>query len=83
MKHNAIDLASSIKAVGITAMTDTERQDIAAELISLNGFRCGRVLAVLPTRRTDVWRVSSMQDGAMDALAQYEMDVRTGVVSKP
>ena len=82
MKHIAIDLATNMSAVGINAITDTERQGIAAELISLNGFRCGRVLAVLPTRRDDVWRVSSMQDGAMDALAQFEVDVRTGVVAK-
>ncbi|MEH6830696.1 MAG: hypothetical protein V7661_07620 [Sulfitobacter sp.] len=78
MKHAAIDLATDI-----TALTDVDRQSITAEIISLNGFRCGRVLAVLPTRRPNVWRVSCMQDGAMDALATYDMDVRTGVVSRP
>lgn len=83
MKHTAIDLAASITAVNTSPMTDAERQELTAELISLYGFKCGRVLAVLPTRRPDVWRVSCMQDGAMDALATYEMDVRTGVVSKP
>lgn len=83
MKHTAIDLASSIAAVDSTVMTDSERQTLTAEIVALNGFRCGRVLAVLPTRRPDVWRVSCMQDGAMDALARYEMDVRTGVVIKP
>lgn len=82
MKHTAIDLASSIAAVGFATLTDTERNALTAEIVALNGHRCGRVLAVLPTRRPDVWRVSSMQDGAMDALALFEMDVRTGVVIK-
>lgn len=62
-------------------LTDTEMETLTAELVLMNGFRCGRVLAVRPTRQADVWRVSCMADVAMDALVTYKMDARTGVVS--
>jgi len=47
----------------------------------LNGYQCGRVLAVQPTDVPDVWQVSCSPDGAMDALVTYRMDARTGLVS--
>ncbi|MEP3673958.1 hypothetical protein [Sulfitobacter sp.] len=61
--------------------TGTEMKALTAELVVMNGFQCGRVLAVRPTRRADIWRISCMADGAMDALATYQMDARTGIVS--
>ncbi len=82
MKHTAIDRAGSIAATGIAALSDAERQDIASELISSNGYRCGRVLSVLPTDTPHVWRVCGMQDGAMDSLVTFEMNARKGLVAR-
>lgn len=82
MKHTAIDPESSIAANGITSLSDIERHHIAAELLSSNGYRCGRVLSVLPTETQHVWRVCGMQDGAMDSLVTFEMNARKGLVAR-
>ena len=82
MKHTAIDFATSQSPADLTALSDTERQEIAAKLILRNGYRCGRVLAVLPTGTAEIWHVSGMQDGAMDALVTFQMDARTGIISR-
>jgi hypothetical protein len=82
MKHTAIDLAGSIAATGIAPLSDAERHEIAAELISSNGYRCGRVLSVLPTDTPHVWRVCGMQDGAMDSLVTFQMNARKGLVAR-
>jgi len=81
MKKTALVLSAGLVANGAAAMTDTELKTLSEELISLNGFNCGRVLAVIPTDVPDVWKVSCMADGAMDALTTYRMDARTGLVS--
>jgi hypothetical protein len=64
-------------------MTETELKTLCRDLIRQNGYRAHRVLAVRPTDLPDVWTVSCMADGAMDALVTYKMDARTGLVSTP
>lgn len=80
MKNTATDIAQRLPAPGLAALTDTDRAALTAKLIQSHGLRCGRVLAVLPTDTPEIWRVSCMQDGAMDSLATYRMDLSTGRV---
>ena len=63
-------------------MTDAELKIFSRDLIRKNGYRAHRVLAVRPTELPDIFTVSCMADGAMDALVMYRMDARTGVVSR-
>lgn len=81
MKKTTIALTASMIASGASAMTDTELKALSAELISLNGFSCTRVLSVQPTAMPDIWKVSCMADSAMDTLVTFRMDARTGIVS--
>ncbi|MDG1068378.1 MAG: hypothetical protein P8P40_08425 [Sulfitobacter sp.] len=81
MKKTTLILAASLLATSAAALTDSELKALSEEIITLNGYECGRVLAVQPTDVPDVWQVSCMADGAMDALVTYRMDARTGLVS--
>lgn len=74
MKHAAFDLITS-------DLSEAELERRTARLVTQSGFRCGRVLSVLPTRTPDMWQVSCMADGAMDALVCYRMNARTGAVT--
>ena len=81
MKQTTLALTAGMIASSTAVLSDTELKTLSAELILLNGFTCARVLAVQPTGTPDVWQVSCMADGAMDALVTYMMDARTGLVS--
>ncbi|WP_299413466.1 hypothetical protein [uncultured Sulfitobacter sp.] len=81
MKRTTLIVLAGLFANSAAALTDTELKALSAEIITLNGFSCGRVLAVQPTDIPDVWQVSCISDGAMDALVTYRMDARTGLVS--
>lgn len=82
MKQQTLAATARLIARDGAAMPAAELKALGAELILLNGFSCGRVLAVQPTELPDIWQICSMQDGAMDALVTFQMDVRTGVVSR-
>jgi hypothetical protein len=77
MKHSDLSITATYTEVGSDALTDAELKELGAALIKRHGCRCQRVLAVLPTDVPDIWQVSCMQDGAMDALVTFLMDVRT------
>ena len=81
MKKTTLALTIIMAAGSAAALTDTELKALSAELITLNGFECGKVLAVQPTDTPDIWNVSCVAEGAMDALVTYRMDARTGLVS--
>lgn len=81
MKISTLRQMARAIAQNAAELTDIEMEALTAELVLMNGFQCARVLAVRPTRRADIWRVSCMADGAMDALVTYQMDARTGIVS--
>ena len=81
MRKTTLILAASLLATNVSALTETELKALSEEIIMLNGYQCGRVLAVQPTDVPDVWQVSCSPDGAMDALVTYRMDARTGLVS--
>ncbi len=77
MKHSDLGITATFTEVSSVALTDAALKELGAALIMRHGCRCRRVLAVLPTDLPDIWQVSCMQDGAMDALVTFLMDVRT------
>lgn len=77
MKHSDLDLTATLSEVGLDPLTNAALKELGAALIMRHGCRCQRVLAVLPTDVPYIWQVSCMQDGAMDALVTFLMDVRT------
>lgn len=81
MRRTTLAIATCLIAGEAAALTDSELKMLSAEIITLNGFDCGRVLAVKATDQPDIWQVSCMSDGAFDALVTFRMDARTGLVS--
>lgn len=81
MRKTTLAIATSLIATGVSGMTAAELKRLSAEIITLNGFDCGKILAVQLTEMPDIWQVSCVPDGAMDALVTFRMDARTGLVS--